>query len=126
MTEKINKEISKLKELVKYKDLSELFDATLSLEEIKYLPFKIIHESTNLKQKLEEISKNIENGGIKQNFKILNKNIYDYLEESNKIINELFHNLDELSISLSSSKSKLTEISTYYLNHTSSSYVSII
>ena len=79
MTEKINKEISKLKELVKYKDLSELFDATLSLEEIKYLPFKIIHESTNLKQKLEEISKNIENGGIKQNFKILNKNIYDYI-----------------------------------------------
>jgi len=126
MTEKINKEISKLNELVKYKDLSEIFDSTLDLDEIKYLPFNIIYESTNLNQKFEEVLQNIENGGIKQNIKILNQNIYDYLEESNKIINELFHNLDKLSISLSSSKSKLTEISTYYLNHTSTSYISII
>ena len=126
MTEKINKEISKLIELVKYKDLSELFDSTLSLDEIKYLPFKIIHETTILKQELEEILKSIENGEMKQDIKILNQNIYDYLEESNKIINGLFHNLDELSILLSSSKSKLTEISTYYLNHTSTSYISII
>ena len=49
MNEKINKDISKLNELVKYKDLSELFDSTLSLDEIKYLPFKISHETTILK-----------------------------------------------------------------------------
>jgi len=124
MTEKINKEISKLNKLVKYKDLTEIFDPIIY--GIKYLPFNIIQESTNLKLKLEEILQNIEKGGINQNIKILNQNIYDYLEESNKIINGLFHNLDELSISLSSSKSKLTEISTYYLNHKSASYISII
>ena len=44
MTGKINEEISKLKELVKYKDLAELFNSTLYLDEIKYLPFRIIHE----------------------------------------------------------------------------------
>ena len=124
MTEKINKEISKLNELVKYKDLSEVFD--LSLFGIKCLPFKIIDESTSLKKKLEEIFQDIENGEIKQNIKILNKNIYNYLEESNTIINELFHNLIELSLSLSSSRSKLTEISIYYSNHTSTSYISIV
>ena len=36
------------------------------------------------------------------------------------------NNLNELSISLNSSKSQLTEISTYYLNHTPTSYISTI
>ena len=90
------------------------------------MPFKIIQESTNLNQKLNEIINNIENGGIKQNIKILNQNIYDYIEESRKIINGLFNNLSELNTVLSSPKSKLTKISTYYLNNTSTSYISII
>ena len=126
MTEKINKEISKLVELVKYTELSEIFDSTLSLDEIKYLPFTMIQESTNLKKKLDEILDNVENGGIKQNIKILNQNIYDYLDESHQIINKIFESLNDLCKALSSSKSKLTEISTYYLNHTSTSYISIV
>ena len=126
MTEEINRVIPTLNKFVINKDLSEVFDSTLSLDEIKNLPFIIIQESTNLKQKLDEILDNVEKGGIKENIKILNKNIYDYIEESRKILNGLFNNLKELSTSLSSSKSKLTEISTYYLNHTSTSYVSTI
>ena len=126
MTEEIDKAITNLNDLIKYKDLSDLFDSTLSLDHIKELPFIIIQESSNLQKKLDELLNNIENGGIKQNLKILNKNIYDYLSESHSIIYELFCNLRELSSSLSSSKSKLTEISTYYLNHTSTSYVTTI
>ena len=126
MTTKINKEISKLFELVEYTELSEIFDSTLSLDEIKYMPFSIIQESTKLKQKLDEILDNVEDGGIKQNIKILNKNIYDYLDKSHQIINKIFDSLNELCKALSSPKSKLTEISTYYLNHTSSSYISIV
>ena len=126
MTEEINKAISILNDLIMYKDLSEIFDSTLSLDTIKTLPFTIIQESTTLKKKLEEILNNIENNGIKQNIKILNQNIYTYIEESRNIIIGLFNNLRELSSSLSSSKSKLTEISTYYLNHTSTSYISTI
>ena len=126
MIEKINQEFTLLNELVRYKDFSEIFDSTLSLDELKYLPFKIIQASTNLNQKLNEIINNVENGGIKQNIKILNKNIYDYIEESRIIINGLFNNLNELNTVLSSPKSKLTKISTYYLNNTSTSYISII
>jgi len=126
MTEEINKIVPTLNKYVKNKDLSEIFDSTLSLDEIKTLPFTFIQETTNLKQKLDEILNNVQNGGIKQNINILNKNIYDYIDKSRKIIISLFENLNELSISLSSPKNKLTEISTYYLNSTPTSYVSTI
>ena len=126
MTEKINKEISKLIELVKYYDLSEIFDSSLSLDEIKSFSYTMIQESTKLKQKLEQNLDDVASGGIKQNTKILNKNIYDYLDESHQIINKIFESLNELCLELSSPKSKLTEISTYYLNNTSTSYISIV
>ena len=126
MTEEIDKAITALNDLIKYKDLSDIFDSTLSLDTIKELPFIIIEESSNLQKNLDKLLNSIENGGIKQNIKILNKNIYDYIAESHNIIYELFCNLRELSSSLSSSKSKITEISTYYLNHTSTSYTTTI
>ncbi len=126
MIEEINKMIPTLNKYVKNKDLSEIFDSTLSLDEIKKLPITIIQESTNLKKKLDEILNNVQEGGIKQNIKILNQNIYDYIDESRKIIISLFSNLNELSLSLSAPKNKLTEISSYYLNNTPTSYVSTI
>lgn len=126
MMEEINKAISTLNEIIKYKDLSEIFDSTLSLDNIKDLPYIIIQETNILRQKLDELLENVENGGIKKNIQILNQNIYDYIDESHRILNGLFNNLKELSISLSSSKSKLTEISTYYLNNTPTSYISVI
>ena len=58
------------------------------------------HEKNLIKnfiEKLEELLDNIENGGIKNNIKILNTNIYDYIEESHKIINDLFNNLNQLT-----------------------------
>ena len=126
LTEDINDAISYLTSLVKYKDISDIFDATLSLDSINKLPYIIIQESTNLRNKLEQLINNIENGGIKKNIKILYNNIYQYTEDSHNIINQLFENLSELGKSLSSSKSKLTEISTYYLNTTCNSYTSTI
>ena len=126
MTEVINDGITHLNSLVKYKDLSDIFDATLSLDSINKLPYVIIEESTILKNKLEQLINSIESGGIKKNIKILNSNIYDYTEVSHTIINQLFDNLSDLGKALSSSKSKLTEISTYYLNNTCNSYLSTI
>ena len=126
LTEEINKAIALLNKLVKYKDLSDIFDSTSSFDLALDLPFSIIQETSILKGQLEELLTNIENGGIKNNIKILNQNIYDYVEEAHKIVNELFDNLNELSKSLSTEKSILTEISTYYLNHTTRSYSSTI
>ena len=126
MIDYINNEITSLNAMIKYKDISDIFDATLSLDSINRLPYIIIQESSNLKTKLEQLLNSIENGSIKKNLKILNTNIYDYLRESHRIINELFENLSELGKALNSGKSKLTEISTYYLNNTNNSYLSNI
>ena len=126
MTDYINERITYLKSLIKYQDISDIFYATLSLDSINKLPDAIIQETSNLKNNLEQILNNIENGRIKKNIKILNSNIYDYTEESHNIINKLFENISELSKSLSSDKTKLVDISTYYLNNTSNSYTSTI
>ena len=81
LTEEINKAIALLNKLVKYKDLSDIFDSASSFDLSINLPFSIIQETSILKGQLENILTNIENGGIKNNIKILNQNIYDYLEE---------------------------------------------
>jgi hypothetical protein len=63
---------------------------------------------------------------MKNNIQILNDDIYNYIRTSHKLIDNIFKNLNNLRKALGSSKSKLTEISTYYLNNTSTSYISII
>jgi len=126
ITQIISENINKLNQMIVYKDLSEIFDSTLSIESLKKLPISIVQESTNLKDKLYNIINNIENGGMKNNINILNENIYNYVRNSHILINNIFKNLDKLGKSLSSSKSKLTEISTYYLNNTSTSYINTI
>ena len=55
MTQEINEAISNLNFLVKYKDFSEIFDSTLSLEGINQLPNTIIEEITNLLNKLSQL-----------------------------------------------------------------------
>jgi hypothetical protein len=55
MTQEINEAISNLNFLVKYKDFSEIFDSTLSLEGINQLPNTIIEEITNLLNKLTQL-----------------------------------------------------------------------
>ena len=70
-----------------------------------------------MKLKLEELKKNIN---------VLNKDIYDYTTKSHDIIIELFDNLKKLSESLNSNKSKLAEISTYYLNNTPNLFIGTI
>ena len=126
LTQIITEKISKLNKMIVYKDLSEIFDSTLSIDSLKKLPISIVQESTNLKDKLYNIFNNIENGGMKNNIIILNDNIYNYIRNSHILINNIFKNLNKLGKSLSSSKSKLAEISTYYLNNTSTSYINTI
>ena len=64
MTQKINEAISNLNNLVKYKDFSEIFDSTLSLESLKIMPISIIEESKILKNKITHLLIDIENGRI--------------------------------------------------------------
>ena len=64
LTEEINKAIISLNNLVKYKDLEQIFYSTPSFDIALDLPFVKVQESNDLKKHLEEILENIENGGI--------------------------------------------------------------
>ena len=66
MAEEINKSISSLIKMVKYKDLSDILYSTLLFGNITELSYTIIPESTILKENLEKILNNVENGGIKK------------------------------------------------------------
>ena len=126
MTNEVNKYVTNLNDLVKFRDFSEIFDSTLNLDNLKVLPISIIQETKSLKNKLSQLLNEIKNGGIKKNIKVLNNDIYQYTIDSHDIIFELFDNLKKLSESLNSKKSKLTEISTYYLNNTPNSFIGTI
>ena len=126
ITNYINDEITSLHSHIKYKDIFNIFNISLSSETINIIPFIIIQESSNLKTNLEQLLNSIEKDQIKKDLKLLNININNYTNLSHQLINELLENLSELVKSLNSSITRLTKISIYYLNNTSNSYISII
>ena len=108
------------------KSLSNIFDATYNMEKLRILPMTLVHESTNLKQKLENVFNFIKNDGMKSKTSPLNEEIYNFILKSHNLVDDAFQNIRSLSRLLKSSKSKLTEISTYYLNNTPYSFLDII
>ena len=112
--------------LVVYKELTDIFDSTFSLSNLKVVPLEIIKESENLINKLEEIYNGIENGSLKKNIRILNEYIYSYITQSHILIDKISRNLKDLKDLIKSPKETLSIISTYYLNHTSTSYINTI
>ena len=109
------------------KSLSYIFDSTLNMGELSVFPIKLVQESTKLKNNLNNIyTTYIVGGGMRSKLNVLNEEIYSFLSESHKKLDNVFKNIRTLSNSLKSSKSRLTEIATYYLNDTSDSFVDII
>ena len=126
LTNIINSDIPPLNNLVEYFELTDIFDSTFSLDTLKEVPFEILEESNNLVNNLEQLYNGIINGSLKKNIVILNEYIYGFITESHKLIDKIYTNLDELSYLINSPKETISIISTYYLNHTSSSYISTI
>ena len=122
----IKRNISSINNQIVYKNISEVFDPRLYLKYSSILPIQLLFDSNYLKDKLEKILVGIKNGNLKQNINILNKNIYNYIRESHILINNIFNNIKDLGEALDSKKSKSTEISTYYSEHSTTSFSKII
>ena len=122
----INSNFSELNNLLIFEDLSSIFDSSLSINSLNNLPYSFINASYNLYEKIHRLYKsNLENSII--NIKnMLKESITYFLNESHYLLDNIIFNLTELSDILSSNKSKITEISTYYLNDSDNSYVDII
>jgi len=87
---------------------------------------EIIEQSNELTNNLEKIKNDIENGSLKNNLRTLNNYIYQYIKQSHILINKISNNLKELEDLINSPKQTISYISTYYMNHTSTSYVNTI
>ena len=128
ITKEISVQINSLDELIMYYDIYKVFNSTLIEYSYKKLPSEIVDISFKLVTELGRIFNNIrsETGNIKYNADILSNNIYDYIDELHDIIRKMLNNLGTLSNVLLTKNNTFTQITNYYLNNTSSSYVNII
>ena len=122
LPEAIISNISELNNLLHFEDLSSIFDSTSAIDYLNILPNSIISASENLYSNISLLYRNIENSiiNIKNNLK---NNISSFLSGSHSLLNNIINNLRELYELLSSDKSIITEISSYYLNDNNISYL---
>ena len=121
----IKKNIEKINDCLANKKLSEIFDSTFAVNELTSLPFDFISATENLFNSMNDLADNLLYT-IDSSKKKLKENISTFLTDSHNLMYKLFEHLTELSEILSSDKSKIVGISTYYLNNTDSSYYEII
>ena len=121
----INEEITELNQLLVFKELSPIFDSTYAIDNLQKLPSKFITASENLFKALDDL--NIDVPYLIDNMRQkLKEDVSTFLTDSHEMLYYIFKNLTEATNSLSSTKSKIAEISSYYLNDTDTSYVDII
>ena len=126
ITQVIDINIPNMSTLLAYKELSDVIDSTFSLQNLKVIPYKIIEESDYLKNKFDELYNGIDNGSLKSHTRILNDYIYEYIKQSHMLVNKISNNLKELGNLMKSPKQTISDISSYYMNHTTVSYVNAI
>ena len=122
----IKKNITSLNNLIVYQDMLTLFDSSLSINMLKSLPYKVVEFSDYLINQLDNSFNNIMNDEMKKFIENFKENINNYTGKSLKLVFQIEDNLKNLTKSLYSKKSALTEIATYYLNNTQNSYSDII
>ena len=105
---------------MKYYDLIDVFEPTLTKYSYKSLPSDIVRVSKELEQSLSNIIRNIKTGDIKYNAEILENDIYSYTKKIQELISSMLNNLATLSNILVTKNNTFTVITNYYLNNTSS------
>ena len=125
LIKEINSNISSLNNLLVYNDISSIFDSNIAINELKELPNSFISTCYYLYSNITKFNQSIGNSILNIKNK-LRDNIQTFIEESHNFIEIISNNISEFIDMLSSNKSKITEISTYYLQYKDSSYENII
>ena len=125
LREIISENIKKINNILANKDISEIFDSTFAIKQLKNLSYEFVVETENLYNSMNELSTNllytINNAKEK-----LKNDVTNFLAESHDLIFKLVNKINDLTNLLESDKSKIVEISTYYLNNTDTSYYELI
>ena len=121
----IDTNINDLNNLLSFLDYSPIFDATSGISELSSLPYTLVSSSENLYSNFNEINNNIPYSI--NDYRInLKQAVSSFLTESHQLLYYIFSNLTETTRILSSKKSKIAEINSYYLNYTDTSFIDII
>ena len=114
--------IEELNNLLAFKDLSSIFDSTLAVNQLEKLPYSFVVAAENLYNNLSKIYNDVPYtiNDMKKQFKA---DVSKFLVDSHELLNNIFQNLLEVTNALSSKKSKIAEIASYYFNNTDTSYV---
>ena len=123
ITEEMGSKIQSLNDIMIYDNITKVFDDSLELDDLDNLPKEIVEESEILYENIYQLLEELKSKNNKQKFKVINKNIYDFLTESHRLIYEVSNNLRDLGNSLNSEGNKFAQISLHYLKHQSSSYM---
>jgi len=121
----IDTNINVLNNHLSFVDLSPIFDASSGISEVSTMPYSLVSASKNLYSNFNKMNNDI--SYTINDFKInLKEAVSSFLIESHQLLYYIFSNLTETSRTLSSKKSKIAEISSYYLNNTDTSYIDLI
>ncbi len=122
LPKEINDKIKDLNNYLYFEDFSSSFDSVSAIDYLKKLPYSIVEASQNLYSNLTNLEKNVSNSinDIKNGLK---ENISSYIKKSHKLLDNMVLFLNQLYNILISDENKIIEISFYYLNNTSMSYM---
>ena len=121
----INTYVNDLNNLLAFKQLAAIFDSTLASEQLEKLPYTFVAAAENLYNGLDDLNNNVPYI-ISDMKKKLKNDVSNFLFVSHEMLYNIFQNLTSATNSLSSKKSKIAEISSYYLNDTDTSFIDII
>ena len=120
-------QLRSLYDLLQYYDLFEVFNSTLMTISHEKLPYIIIQISNDLVSKMSGLYLNIERtGNVKKNVEDLVDSVYEFVNNSHSLVDVIYKNLKELSNTLLTKSNPFTQITNYYLNNTSISYVKMV
>ena len=125
-TNEITIQIKSLNDLLMYYDMHKVFNSTLLEYSFKKLPSETLEISNQLINALSSIYYNIKTGNVKYHLDTLSDDVYSFIDELHDLITKMLNNFKTLNNILITKNNTFTEITNYYLNNTSSSYVNLI
>ena len=120
-------QLRSLYDLLHYYDLFEVFNSTLMTISYNKLPYLVIQLSTELEMKISTIYYNLEvKGDVKVQVEELRDSVYEFVNNTHALVDIIYRNMKELGNVLINKDNPFTQITNYYLNNTSVSYVKML
>ena len=126
LTDTINSEFTAIDNNLPFKDLSSIYDSTFAIGGMNEFPYTIVSAAKNVFSNIKNLNDDLLYT-IDDYKKMLKNSVTSFLTNSHSLMNTIFNKLKELTNALSSTKSKIANIASFYgLNTTNVSFVAVI